>query len=405
VKSRRVLIISIVLNLALLTVVFAIFSRVPPENGIQLPSQPRKAPIPPRRVETVERTVATVITNTLSLDWRALESEDYRQYIQNLRAVHCPEETVHDIIIADVNKLYANRWQALAVPKDWKYWMGEEAVFNNTRLQKQRQALEKERDELLKELLGIDYQKEVRKLSFWIVDDRDNKLAFLPETKRDQVKRILDKYQQLQNDLYRDKGPGVVDPKKTRELRNQEAGELAQTLTSDELENYQLRFSPWSNGMRQGLYGVNITEDEFKNLFRRSKALRDELDQLDYESNRAAAMARNVELSKQLSIQAKEILGEQRYEEYERSRNSDFQDTVRLTSQFDLPRETAVKVYEIKKAYNNASLKLHADQTFTPERRAEIKQMMKAEAEKVLSTTLGEEAYKAYNRQASYWLR
>src|SRR5439155_18080321 len=46
---------------------------------------------------------------TTQFSWAAVEAEDYRQYIANLRAIDCPEETIRDIIIADVNKLYAPR--------------------------------------------------------------------------------------------------------------------------------------------------------------------------------------------------------------------------------------------------------------------------------------------------------
>jgi hypothetical protein len=37
------------------------------------------------------------------LSWRDIESEDYLAYIRNLRAIGCPEATVRDIIVADVN--------------------------------------------------------------------------------------------------------------------------------------------------------------------------------------------------------------------------------------------------------------------------------------------------------------
>jgi hypothetical protein len=41
--------------------------------------------------------------------WRSIESADYKEYIANLRAIECPEQTIRDIIIADVNKLYGPR--------------------------------------------------------------------------------------------------------------------------------------------------------------------------------------------------------------------------------------------------------------------------------------------------------
>ena len=46
--------------------------------------------------------------------WRLLESPDYRTYIANLKAIGCPEQTIRDIIVADVDGLYAPRRNQLA---------------------------------------------------------------------------------------------------------------------------------------------------------------------------------------------------------------------------------------------------------------------------------------------------
>src|SRR5688572_3338595 len=53
--------------------------------------------------------------NPSRFSWRFLESPDFKQYIANLRAVGCPEQTIQDIIIADVNKLYAGKEAALRI--------------------------------------------------------------------------------------------------------------------------------------------------------------------------------------------------------------------------------------------------------------------------------------------------
>src|SRR5437879_11925524 len=41
--------------------------------------------------------------------WRSVESDDYPTYVANLRDIGCPEQTIRDIIIADVNLLYSRR--------------------------------------------------------------------------------------------------------------------------------------------------------------------------------------------------------------------------------------------------------------------------------------------------------
>ena len=69
----------------------------------------------------------TTVTNTVAVTndfrWAQLESEDYRAYITRLRSIGCPEQTIRDIVIADVDKLLAPKMQA-ANPRvrDVKFW-------------------------------------------------------------------------------------------------------------------------------------------------------------------------------------------------------------------------------------------------------------------------------------------
>src|SRR5688500_18534358 len=48
-----------------------------------------------------------------ALNWAAIESTNYVAYINNLRNIGCPEETIRDIIITDIAKLYAKKRAAL----------------------------------------------------------------------------------------------------------------------------------------------------------------------------------------------------------------------------------------------------------------------------------------------------
>jgi hypothetical protein len=62
-----------------------------------------------------------------NFQWRQIESADYRTYIANLRAIGCPEQTIRDIIIADVHQVYEKRRRQLeprssAAPMDGLRW-------------------------------------------------------------------------------------------------------------------------------------------------------------------------------------------------------------------------------------------------------------------------------------------
>ena len=112
-NSRRISIVLMAVNLglvgAVVYMVFALKSDPVPDPG-------------PVRTEVITSTVTQIAvrkinaTNNLlaalagrPLNWRALESTNYVQYIENLRAFGCPEETIRDIIITDIAKLYARR--------------------------------------------------------------------------------------------------------------------------------------------------------------------------------------------------------------------------------------------------------------------------------------------------------
>jgi hypothetical protein len=45
--------------------------------------------------------------------WSQIESADYRTYVTNLRGIGCPEQTIRDLVKADVDNLYASRRQPL----------------------------------------------------------------------------------------------------------------------------------------------------------------------------------------------------------------------------------------------------------------------------------------------------
>ena len=74
------------------------------------PSGPKPQQVPPER-----------------FDWRQIEASDYPAYIANLRAIHCPEQTVRDIITADVANLFARHRRDSASVGRWS--LAEEARF------------------------------------------------------------------------------------------------------------------------------------------------------------------------------------------------------------------------------------------------------------------------------------
>src|SRR5687768_14802158 len=74
-------------------------------------------------VKHVKSGPPVVVVRTNAFNWEQLESEDYRTYIERLRSIGCPEQTIRDIVIADLEKLMAPRVQQINGAKEPpKYW-------------------------------------------------------------------------------------------------------------------------------------------------------------------------------------------------------------------------------------------------------------------------------------------
>src|SRR6185369_1114568 len=76
-----------------------------------------------RTAAVKEKPLPPIVVRTNAFQWGQLESEDYRTYINRLRSIGCPEETIRDLIIADLEKLMAPDVQSVEGKKEPpKYW-------------------------------------------------------------------------------------------------------------------------------------------------------------------------------------------------------------------------------------------------------------------------------------------
>src|SRR5258708_540416 len=99
-----------------------------------------------------------VILRRQFFSWQEVESPDYPTYIANLRNIGCPEQTIRDIIIADVNALYSRKRALELVTPEQQWWRTElDTNVLQAALEKSR-ALDDERRNLLSRLLGPSWE-------------------------------------------------------------------------------------------------------------------------------------------------------------------------------------------------------------------------------------------------------
>jgi hypothetical protein len=361
--------------------------------------------LPPSAPTVVTNTRTRVVTERISaatapaFHWREVESEDYRTYIANLKSIGCPEETVRDIIVADVNKLFAPRFASLTErAKEFKYWQtGNQREKIKLEDRRQLRDLNREKSELLKDLLGADVDLESRRLAP-TADylNEEATLGFLPESKRTQLRELNERYQDLERDLTQKAG-GVLTAKdraELKKLRDQKQTELAALLTPQEMSDYELRNSLTADNMRRRYAGVSLSEDEFQRIFRLQKSFDDQFGSALGPIDRTT-MDQRTQAQRQLDGDIQNVLGDQKYAEFRQSQDPAYRTLQQVARNHNLPQQTVSQAYEIKKTADQQRRQL-LNQPLLPEDRSAALRAMNEEIDRTLSSLLGPGALREY---------
>jgi hypothetical protein len=402
-KTKLILALSICANAGLLA--FYLKKESPPPapapETVATVTSPAPRPAPEQRVKRSEST--QVVTN--ALNWSSIESEDYRDYIANLRAVGCPEETVRDIIIADVNKLYGARMAGLyPSPLDFKFWAvedGKQRAADREREQKRRE-LEREKRTLIQELLGVDYEDEMARWSGR--PDQDQwRFGFLSAEKQQQVQALQDKYRELERAAF---GQGGGNPGEARArmlaVRAQREAELAQILGPQDFQEYQLRNSPVARNMRENLAAFQPSEDEFRKIFELRKSYDDQVG-FGRDGGDPALREQRQLAQQQLDAQLQQVLGS-RYAEYQMSQDERYRELYEFSQRNDLPQETAQSVYDMRRTAEEVRRDLERNTSLTPEQRGAALATLAAETRSAVAAAMGEKAFGDYQRRGGAWV-
>jgi hypothetical protein len=409
VKTRFVLILAL-LNLAALGAGYAYISQYWGQQVAQdQESAQAEVAAWQARAEAAPPQAPAAVVETNAFNWRQLESTDYRQYIANLRGVGCPEDTLKDIILTDVMRLYAHRrGQYYVNGRDFKFWeTDEKRKLKQPQIQereKQLAAIDKELPAVLRELLGVNYAREINKY-FVDTDDDDRRLAFLSEDKRSQVLALRNQFEGERERALFQIGDGKPAPETVEQLRQidqERDAALSRILTPREKEEYEMSTSPTADRMRKQLIGFNPAEDEFREMFRRQSAIDSayEFEDPNDEAVRAAKAA-----DEQAMVAAfKTNLSPDRAIQLDRSQDPEYQDLCVLSERFDLPAGTSDALLDIRQTAEEQKRQLLSNKDIPPERVEVALEAIQAETEQAARVALGEQAFGQY-LQTAKWLQ
>jgi hypothetical protein len=412
-NARRCLLFSLGLNLAL-ALALAWAARHPAARGA---ASAAGGPTSHRfvRVRPAGSVVAptTVIEVQARFHWSEVESPDYQVYVANLRAIGCPERTIRDLIVADVNELFAGRVRGIVDPVQGRFW---ELVLREDQLDevveakhKELQDLDEERERLFKTVLGSanptsDLDEAEAKAEQLL--ERQRLLDFLSPDTLQSFTASEDRYNALVAAVYAE-GDAITPAEKQARaarlagIRQQEQAELKQLLTPGESEELELRRFGAGQNTRFAHDGVALTDEETRTLaaleFRRTFAGTD-LPLKSPERRAAVAVAKQ-----DLEARRRALLGEDRYAEWQRSNEPDYGLLTRVAERLNLPTETAVQAYDLREQALAQAEAVRANAALDAERKQALLQQLQAEAESALTSTLGARGFEAYRENGADW--
>ncbi len=285
--------------------------------------------------------------------WNEIESDDYEKYIANLRDIGCPEQTIRDLIVADVNQFYARKV----------------AATNYTDVQ--LTDLETEQRELLTKLLGPDWEtanlRAYQPTTPLVLDGPI--LGQLSDATKATVQEIAARAEAALQDYERKQhlAGQKADSAETARIEQAERTELAAILTPQQLDEFLRRFSPNANALRNQLGELkyfNATPAEFQNLFHATDALDLQLRALG-DSTDVTVVQQRQAILQQREIAIKNALGPQRYAELARLADPAYRDALDAAQATGGSAQTVDAIYAINQAVNAQAAVVQANSNLT----------------------------------------
>lgn len=323
--------------------------------------------------------------------WSEVESADYPVYIANLRRIGCPESTLRDIILADVNQLFAPRYAALGAQAPELAWWGRLDARQPLRaeLAEALRGLDREKRALLVRLLGEEAVAamnlpETRPAAL----REDAALAYLPEAKRGAVQEILRRYEAVRAWQQAQWKGLPSDERDAREkaLREARQAELAALLTPEELREFQLRDSPTATALREDYGRANLTEAEFRRLY----DLRREFEQRNPEARR--------DDWKRLEQEFANALGPERYADVQRQNDSMWRALQDLAGPRGLTPDALQQALTIKQDYTDRLARAVGTMFADPRQDPQPLRDIAAEMDARLAAILGQDTVQHLDR-------
>ncbi|HSH93644.1 MAG TPA: hypothetical protein VK968_05830 [Roseimicrobium sp.] len=409
-----VLILSLLVNVALFATITWRASRPDPA----MPQVVGKSVI--SALQTEKKVVEVQIPSAaITQNWSQVEAPEYPAYIKNLREIHCPEETIRDIIVSDVMKLYGQRFhesRSEIDPPPNEYWQPRTRWKNNyttpadASRERSKVELTRERRDLIRSLLDVDLETELTLRSMEDPETSlDTKLAFLSEGQRREVKAIHQRFHEdlelLQNEPKED-GYSPEQFERYKKLRSDWESGLDHWLSPSEKEMYMMSGSHVGDILRSFPATTSgLSQDEFHKLFKLLRPF--EIDMMENQMSPANEIASKAFQARAERVieEANKVIGAGRFKEIETSQEGSYRQFAGLANRYSLPEPLPRKAFDIRKAAEEQAQKLKDDPSLSPDQKKNATKIIASETERALIQVFGVQPFDWHKRVDGDWLK
>ena len=301
----------------------------------------------------------------------------------------CPERTVRAIIQAAILAEYRPRLAELFRQSQGDFWERHVVVKSarsapqtaeQTAARNEFAALQQERDRLLRELAGPDWDHPAAVRE---ADAGDNpRLSFLSPEKQALLQAQEAAIRELRQDL-RAQGFGQSEVEnEVRDLKRQQEQERQEWLTPAEAAEYDLRHSRFEYVVRN-LYGFEPSAEERQMIIRLHEAHEGRVP--DPELRRA--------------------LGADRAAEYKRARDPAYCAIHRVAEHLRVPEKPRHDLYQIKLDAETQANSIREQAGLSPTQRARLLRSLAAETDTAVAQRLGAAGRDLYLKNGGWWIQ
>ena len=336
--------------------------------------------------------------------WSALDSDDLPTLVKRLRTAGFSRSTVVTILNARLDARFADRIKALTGDvENTPFWKPDPMNSpNNSKYWEEYSQIYRDRSRVLRELIGDDFFA-------WGGTDpavaQRRQFGSIPKEKIDLVQRITDDYAEMTSQI-RASMQGITlpeDREKIALLEREKRADLAAILSPSQLEEYEMRSSPLTSRLRGAFAIMDATEDEFRAIFKVQQAFNERVNPSMSGFISSQIMDDRREAQKQMNEQLKAVLSPERYNDYMRSSNSEYQLLHRIAQKDNIPTETITRAFSIRDGIAADSIRIAEDASMSvDQKRAALTALAQKGRTQILST-LGPGAGETY-AQSARWL-